>query len=104
MTGGGLHSVDTCHASNTFGCVDLHGNVMEWCRDFYDGEYYSDSPEEDPAGPAIGTALLLRRRSFLNHAADSRSAHPEGRLNLNLLIRYGVDTVNSPDAVASPDE
>jgi formylglycine-generating enzyme required for sulfatase activity len=39
---------------NAFGLYDMHGNLAEWCNDFYDPDYYENSPDKDPLGPPLG--------------------------------------------------
>jgi formylglycine-generating enzyme required for sulfatase activity len=63
------------YAPNPFGLYDMHGNVAEWCGDWYDPEYYSSSPRDDPAGPAVGKERIVRGGSFYLAAWHTRCSH-----------------------------
>ncbi len=47
-------------AASPYGALDMSGNVWEWVNDWYDSEYYSDSPYENPPGPPSGSQKVLR--------------------------------------------
>ncbi|MFM7867768.1 MAG: formylglycine-generating enzyme family protein, partial [Planctomycetaceae bacterium] len=77
-------SVAGRYSSNPFGLYDMHGNVWDWCQDWYDGSYYGKSAVEDAAGPASGSVRVVRGGAWDDESADLRSARraygsPDGR-------------------------
>ncbi|MBN1395927.1 MAG: formylglycine-generating enzyme family protein [Pirellulales bacterium] len=60
---------------NAWGLYDMHGNVWEICSDFWDnGDYYANSPAQDPPGASGSWARVLRGGSYSASIARCRSA------------------------------
>jgi len=61
--------------ANAWGLYDMHGNVWEWCNDFYAVDYYEQSAAQDPKGPEQGDKKVLRGGCWNSTPDACRSAY-----------------------------
>ena len=80
---------------NRWGLYDMHGNVMEWVQDWYDGNYYNSSPRVDPPGPDTGFQRVLRGSNFANSAHLLWSASRDYDSPGNRSIYFGTRLVRT---------
>ena len=70
--------------ASPFGCLDLAGNVQEWCLDIYQRNYYGRAISHNPQGPEGGISCVVRGGSWADSSirgADRSQATPPHRLS-----------------------
>lgn len=65
------HTKVGCYMPNSWGLYDMHGNVSEWCLDWWGSN--STTPETDPQGMPNGTTRVMRGGSWIDYAQHCRS-------------------------------
>ena len=73
---------------NNWGLYDMHGNLWEWCQDWYGS--YPTTIVTDPMGATSGTSRLLRGGSWIIHARYCRSANRSSLTPVNRFKLYGA--------------
>ena len=64
--------------ANPWGLHDMHGNVSEWCQDWFAEGYSENSQAENPTGPSTGSIHVFRGGSWVNPPRNCRSADRHG--------------------------
>jgi len=78
---------------SAWGLYDMHGNMLEWCRDWYDARYYLQSPVQDPHGPESGTYRALRGGSWAHGPEELRCATRDAAQPDSFSTTYGFRVV-----------
>jgi formylglycine-generating enzyme required for sulfatase activity len=87
-----VHPVGYKHP-NAWGIYDMHGNVREYCQDWYEANYYAQSPAIDPQGPTTGKQKVLRGGSFFDLGPLSAATDTS---NLRSAARHPVQVDGGP--------
>ncbi len=83
-------------SSNAWGLHDMHGNIWEWCSDWYDAEFYGKSTARDPENTAKSEFRALRGGSWYYNPGDCRSAGRSGGNPANRDVDWGFRVVRVP--------
>jgi formylglycine-generating enzyme required for sulfatase activity len=78
------------YESNPLGIHDMHGNVWEWCSDWWSTTVYGEKDRKDPKGPASGSQRTLRGGAYGNNGDTCRAARRLGYNGRSSYVGFRV--------------
>jgi formylglycine-generating enzyme required for sulfatase activity len=76
---------------NPWGLYDMVGNVWQWCNDFYQVDYYQQSPQENPRGPKEGENKVVRGGAWKFSGDNCRSGYRYNEAPGYVDVCFGYD-------------
>jgi formylglycine-generating enzyme required for sulfatase activity len=87
-----------------YGLMDVTGNVIEWCRDWFDPGYYGHGPGKDPQGPPGGTQKVMRGGGWGQDRRICRSTYRDRERPGDVDGDFGFRCVVEPRFAKEGDE
>lgn len=77
---------------NAWGLFDMHGNVWQWCNDWFAEDAYASASKENPRGPANGKERVLRGGAWDSDSEKCRAASRKKEFPVYTDACFGVDS------------